>query len=902
MNPSLRIPFLRAVLMGMLVLVPDPAVGDEGIVLEYEKEEKSEKEGFLGVEKIFNNPALASGLDSGARSLNRSLDSIMEAVFYSIMDNELIYDVTDQSLFKATLTRNLHNTRDGNYVVVDRFSLGPEFSTPLTPLQRMNLNLGASQNVNVINIYLRNDGIRLAENQSVGFWRWSANNWLGLLPVLTYILPPSFNQNELYDPVRELETPFIFPFSVEAVRDMSVGNVRSYSFSGGINLGVNIMDARFMEQIRDIFERNDVDSAIPYSIYKTGEHRINVLRRSENHVWVGLTNTDKTGHGLAANMGKIYLVFNKVASYWSGVPAPVIPVSISATDAAVHGFDLLFEYNLTNPLARKAYRAAVRGKFQLSYEMHEREAAREADPAALTTGVRFHFERVRTADEVEFASTRNLFVHRDSRGVRRTKSRIKTKDEGGLYTILESKLQIEDSVWDVLVGADEVNFFDQVRMKVREIPGAEAGSVDFEFVPGDPNPMSLVLALNTNDRFVDMFDFRRVVRLQRYFTGLPMATIPRIPTRSPQLVEERRRKGFLMNPEDDVASIRVTPTFRGRMVTDSSMVLNTQQLRHIFSLPEKRYWQAFARAYGLEPQIWETEERRDSFRNTLWQAGAFILYPLHTLNVRIPLVDALTDSAERIEALKRLSRMRTPAQFQEGFNQLLSTDYPARLAHTLRELASGDIPRSVSFTTKPKGKANPGAKKLFASLNRKVFRSTIEMPVQERHLQVREKLAAFVPTEMQESRERPQIGLVHVLTRAGFEENGQNDSDAPLEKHLYVRLRLHKQLRLPVKIYVRFEQGGKVNVGRFVLAEKVLTLAPQKEEDGKGQEEYEYGFFLSGPLNSLDFSYFSEAALDLGGKFILSLAASLDGEVWSQEKKISFRFDEGRLSEDQDDP
>ena len=97
------------------------------IEYKYDEEVIQDPEGqfnLFGVERIFKNPTILSGLSHSAESINRSIDSLMEALFYSILDNEIYFDVTDKSQFSWQLHRDLFSSGN-SYVVVDRFSLGP---------------------------------------------------------------------------------------------------------------------------------------------------------------------------------------------------------------------------------------------------------------------------------------------------------------------------------------------------------------------------------------------------------------------------------------------------------------------------------------------------------------------------------------------------------------------------------------------------------------------------------------------------------------------------------------------------------------------------------------------------------------------------------------------------------
>ncbi len=190
------------------------------------------------IDRLFRNPVLAAGLISGADAINKELDNLMESLFYSLLDNRLKWPLAGPTSTNLALTRDLYNARDGAYVVIDRFGIGPDYNRELYRYNGIPVNLGASQSSDVYDIYLRTDPMRITENKSLPFWRVALNNWFGALPLLEAILPPSFNPNEMYDPINLIETPFTFPLSVESAKAMDIGSIKSYSINGGINLGV----------------------------------------------------------------------------------------------------------------------------------------------------------------------------------------------------------------------------------------------------------------------------------------------------------------------------------------------------------------------------------------------------------------------------------------------------------------------------------------------------------------------------------------------------------------------------------------------------------------------------------------------------------------------------------------
>ena len=255
------------------------------------------------IEQLFKNPALSAGLASGADAINRSVESLLDALFYSLLDNDLRYDMTDHSWFSANLQRDVFSAPSGAYIVVDRIDMGPRYSREMWRVHDIPVTLGVEGSVEVLQIYLRSDGMRLAEQSELPVWRRLVNNWFGLLPLASALLPPSFNENELYDPLRQAATPFIFPLEIETFYDMPVGSIRSYAISGGATYSLGF-EGLIDKTTRDALETLEgLKESLPYQIFVRGEHRINVLRRGEHKAWVGMSKINRAGHSISTVLG-----------------------------------------------------------------------------------------------------------------------------------------------------------------------------------------------------------------------------------------------------------------------------------------------------------------------------------------------------------------------------------------------------------------------------------------------------------------------------------------------------------------------------------------------------------------------------------------------------------------------
>lgn len=845
-----------------------------------------EQTGKMPVERIFQNPAMASGLSNGLESLNRSIDSLMEGMFYGLLDNELVYNMSDAVEFKAKLDREVHTVNDGSYVIVDRFSVGPQYGVPLTSIHSLPLNLGAEGTINVMDIYLRSDGMRLAEEAELSTFRKWANNWFGLLPILTRVLPPSFNPNELYDPIRQVTTPFHFSLDEASFKAMPVGSIRSFSFNGTVSVALDFL-SQSVDKIRSHVGLSDqLEVTLPYTVFKTGEHRISILKKSDNIFWVGLTDLNRMGHGISSSLGQAAKVFAKVTPYWGGMPVLLFPVDLETTLADANKFDLLYSFDLSNPEANEAYLKAVRGDFTKAQEKYSEARAYRKD-----TGVEFQFDRREASLEHSGSNSRNLFVFRSSRHDMRAKSRIETLDQLGRFHMLEVNQQVQDETWDALVGVETLSFNNRAAIKVSKVTTPE-GDVDYTFRKGDRSPYDLTLSLSINDRFIDVLEFRSYIELVRFFTRMPLYDIPYLPLRQEEKLVDRRRETAVENPTEDVENIHVTPTYLGSFGADASVYLSTDDLNAVAKHDEDELWDGFAKAYNLPEGAWETADDRWSVLNGARWANSFLLYPLRLFNLRFATVDAVREAYSAIEAIKAFKAAQTPEQKLAALDDLLNTNHPAYLSRALMLLSNNiDISRSVAFHTKAKGSYGGITRELYESLNRKIFRLGGKFPALERGRVIREKLAEFEPTNLREQRDRPIVKSIRLLHQPkGVTKDGEQESD------LRAEIELIAKENGPARIYLRFDEGGRMNVGRFVLAETVAVVAPQKVKSLGGKKQLmTYEVVLSGNDSVMD-DFMLEHPVNTAGLFDLSLALSLDGQVWSEEHKVSFAIANGQIS------
>ena len=862
-----------------------------------------------GMGRLFDNSTLASGLALGSEAINRSIETFMELIFYSLLDRDLSFKINDDSQFTFKTRRDLFPTPTGSYVVVDRFAMGPEYNKLIGSIDKIPVNLGADGKVNLFDIYLRNDGMRVAEQDELPFWRVALNNWLGILPLLSVILPPSFNPNELYDPINLIETPFSFPLTVGGFKKMPIDAIRSYNVSGAISLPIDF-SAVLPKNIRDNLDRaENLKASVPYTVFVEGEYRINVLRKSYYKAWVGLTKVKRLGHQINTKIANALKALVKVSPWWGGIPLKFIPLDAMIQKAKAKIFNQLYEFDLRNSTARKAYRRAVMGDFAYAHRKYN-----VAINKGIDTGVRFHFTRHEDANEGENNVSPNLIFFTSLRADKRTESEIEILDDQGRFFVLEGKQETRDEFAEILTGKQEIRNENLVEMNVIRLPDPkhpdDRDAYVYAFKQGDENPYQVVFSQWIQDRFTDSHEYRGYISRLKYFSKLKLNGVPEIPRRDQERIENRRKNSTLANPMEDHYHLHVTPTYLGRFGATAAISMSTKNFQLILDKSDEEKWAAFAEAYGLSADFWKSKQSRRSWRGQISWVGPLVSFPLKFINIYKAEMDFISEANNAIDSLHDIKFARTPLEKLAAFYDLFNTRYPSKMTRALLLLSDvTQIPRSVSFFTKSKGKASKKVKKMYKGLNNKVIRTTITFPPPRRARVSEDKLNAFFPNEFKESRARPSILKIEVDTKMlpnNYIKKAKRDPDlleeigenAITTEHVYVNIYI-KNLKKgqPAKLYVKADQAGKIQVGKFVLSEKVLNLLPVTKiyRSSAPKDTLGFEFYLTGPLSPISGPFFKNA-ITFGGTFEITLSASQKGKVWSDERTLKFNFEDGVLS------
>ncbi len=850
------------------------------------------------IDRLFRNPVLAAGLLSGADAINKSIDNLMESLFYNLLDNKLKYPLAGPINGNMAFTRDLYNARDGAYVVIDRFGLGPEYNREVYRYNDIPVLLGASQSSDVYDIYLRADPMRITESKTLPFWRAALNNWFGILPLLEAILPPSFNPNEMYDPLKRFETPFTFPLSVEAAQAMDIGSIKSYSINGGINLGLEIGKGihGFKDQV--MTGQTSLEMKLPYTVFRTGEYRINVLKKDSHTVLVGVMDATRLGHRIETKLGKTYFLLSKTIPLWRGMPAAIFPLDFAIEEAVGDVFGRVYAFDLRNDEAKTAFIEAVHGNFaaaQISWLRAKEEK--------LETGVKFSYTKNEKRYETGFGMGHNVYL--TSRRTNRTHSsaEIEINDVSGRYFILEAKEDSDQKRWDMLTGRAETNVTLQADLMVRKVVEKELGEDSiksrYEFV-AEGNPIDVTFNLSLTDKFVETEDLQSYLTLLSKFTQLSFDGLPQFAIRDKDKQILRRRAGFFLHDNSDKHKLHVTPTHLGQFEGYASVKMTHDHLLSVAFLPRIELWKKFCEAFDVNDDekclLWE---RSLAWRN-LYRMNKYLTLPLRLIDYKIRPADAVDEIEQAVAALKQFGDSISPTEKQAALRELFATEYPLETVEALL-LASdlGQIPRSCELQTKPKGHASQEIKDRFKSMDGHRFTSEKPFPPALRYDTTKDTERKFDPANLAFAGSKPRVKKITLFKDTDSKpqitpttKDEKPKTPAPLLATKIAVAKIGGAERLSV--YVKLEQSGRVQLAKLKLFEDVIDVPIHTNSTSTAPDRANFMIKLSGP-SSLLANVVSEESMVNGGDFKLTLSISANGLIWSDEKSLEFRIEGGEL-------
>lgn len=827
-------------------------------------------------ESFVNNKAIASGLDNGAQSINRTVDTIMESVFYSIMDQSFYTNLTPHINLETAFTRDVQETSLGTYVVIDRFKIGPQINKELSKIDTMPINFGASSDIFVTNIYHRSDPIRAYETENLPLWRNFFNYWFGALPIIAGFMPPSFNLEELYDPITYISTPFSIPSNSSAALEIPIGNIRKYGISGGLNLALAPLEESLTKFLQSL-DSETLSFNLPISLFRTGDHTISVYRRSKSIFWVLVSNSRSTGIKVENIFANTHRIFGKLIPQWGGVDAIISPVDTLFSKARISTIDQLYTFDFRFPIAKHAYKYAAKGDFARVYRFYKGAAKQNKK-----SGISFEFNKITYSDQTGSRKSRNFFVENTKNSNQKTISEIEINDKRGRSNLLEVNQTVEYSDWNVLVGLENLRINNKVELRVVKDRSKKNGGTNYIFDKNDNSPINIYSKLQISDRFTDAKEFQAAMDVIRYYLTDSIDSVPHIPVYSSQKILEQKLIETLKNPMDSIYRIKVSPTHLGKMTINASVSFPSIFLKQLSTKKPFQIRRSMALAYGLNADYWQQRDLRNQWSWLFTYLGWGTMQPLKLFNIQIPSVEFIHETENAVATIAKLNKATTPMEYLTIFSDLFDTLYPTQLIRALSLLGNyRTLPKTLNFSTSPKFKPFDtsditASKKLFSSLNTKSLKFINNSQKPFSFQTIDRQLSSFQPENYRSRRMEAKLKSITVIPI----RNGDS-----IEYSLSLKFRGKLQAG-PLYTYIRMEQAGSVDFGRFLLIDKVIQVTPLLEDNGRG---FTVKFSLNGN-NSQSSNFISNLAINLGGAFNVKLSLSKNGQVWSQAIQVQLKL------------
>lgn len=827
------------------------------------------------IDQLFKNPAVISGLQSTTNAINQSIQSLMETIFYSLMDSQLKHPVTPELFYGINSQRNVYNSQKGSYIIVDRVYTGPESRKKIGQIGAIPIWLGSFIHSDVINIYMRTDAQRLAEKTILPSWRYWLNNWFGGLPFLEAILPPSFNPNELYDPMAIPETAFMFPTEKKDFDQMPENSIRSYGISGGISLPLDLTS--LSSSHKKFFQKFDLQTGIPYSIFFEGEYRINVLKKSPDEAWVGLTHHKKPGHSINGFIGNtFYLLAGAIKQIpWKGFPAIMVPVDFKWQESEIFQTDILYSFHMKDPRAVLAWKDAVKGRFEAAWYLAKQ---------GKKSPVRWYFNRIRSAQEQHQESINSYFFFRKDRQTTFSEAEIEIKDHNGKRYLIENTSESSRNQSDLLAGKEAIEIRLTASMNVnkhkRQTPKNphDKKKKDFFYTFKKTTPYYMTITMNIFDRDADVEEYEHYIDLIRELSQLPLTEVPKFDLRSERRQSDYRKRKFYQRP-DDIRSLTHTPvTSIGQFNATASVYLSHHHFLKIRSSPLQKKKKEFQKIFNIKTVL--SEKNKEPYHIRIKR---ILSAPLKLFQIYSPEIDGYQESWKQIDWINTINDKISPLALSEVFENILKGPYPEKISGALIRLASREtVPVKVSFYIKPSGTLDADQKVAIHKLNKTSFQSQIPFPEPEFDQIAKEKLNIFSHAQLKDDRKRAHIKSLDIFNKAN-NYHTQAD-DVQIETAIQIN-----QDTPSVKMYIRFETTGNLQLGNYLLGQEVIEISPySKNNNGENL----YRFYLTGEKSPFKGVLFNQL-FDFGSKFILSVSVSTDGSVWSDEKTIQLQYQDG---------
>ncbi|MDD9951372.1 MAG: hypothetical protein OXT67_07375, partial [Zetaproteobacteria bacterium] len=357
-----------------------------GVQYEYNRQPKQElrpaAESTFGgnIEEIIGSSFLQANLKRGIVALDRSMHSLMESIFYSILDQDGQAKITSHNFLQFGTRRKVYRSRIGKWVVADRVFVGPRTNRHLGYIGPTRISLTSPREItfpvgldaesilSFVEIYPSDSALPLVDRITTSKSTQLIRNWFGLLPLMEAVLPLIFNPVELYDPFHLAEVPFLYPAKVENFSTMPTGNIRSTSLHGGIRLPL-LLDLFSGKDWEALIAKSNIQENGLTSVFFEGSYSVHVLKVAATRAKIGITWYRSKGLGFGTQLAStLYLFANSIPKLsWKGAPVYFMPIRANWKFESIFEKKFIVDINLDHEEGRHCYEKATLGDLSTAH-------------------------------------------------------------------------------------------------------------------------------------------------------------------------------------------------------------------------------------------------------------------------------------------------------------------------------------------------------------------------------------------------------------------------------------------------------------------------------------------------------------------------------------------------------
>lgn len=832
-----------------------------------EKEENGREAVFLPQFEHILSQTVGRGVTSGTSAINNNLDSLMNSIFYNLLNNNFSQNITSYLTFNENLSRAFFTTDLGKIIIIEQFKIGPEYLNKIGNIIKLPIHLGSKGSLTITKIYPSSDLQRNLTKQQVPTFRFWANNWFGLLNLAEKILPPIFEAAKLYDPISYIKTPFEFPINLQRFNQMQTGTVISYSFNGGITLPFSLNDPSPKESTKQSWWKK-ANYLLPYSIFVHGEFKISVFKSSKKIALVGLSTKKQLGHSLGGLIGTTFYLLKDSFSFFSGLPAAFTLVDVSASNYFIKNYNQIYKFDLSKKIDLDNYKRAIGGDFTSSKNSSKIDKKN------------IELEKTSFSMVKNTKNTKNFLL---TYGVEKVKNIASSKTKiNGLNNsdlILEVNINQTDRSTNILTGPENYNISGQLSLNVKDLPSINKNKKAIVF-NSDKNidKYQLILKIKINDKIANSYDYYDYIKTVKDFSNLDITDYPAVPKVEKGTDALRRKRLIFSSPSDVVLDIHNTSTNVGSINISGTISFNENMLTKIIDSSEQNLNLAFSQAFEIKGPI-------ELPPNFLTQLPSTLLYPLRVFNIRIPSIDAYPEIERNVLILKEINSKSTPLEIQKSFNRLFNTDYTLQLIKGLHNiLKDQEAPARIRFFIKPNNQLTGKLKDDFLKLNNRSFNSKAKFPKAAVSSLSQEKIATFSPDG---------VGKANQIKTSLNKLTIRNDFS------LVVSVNNVEENKPTLFLFFEIDTIKKFHFMNKEVLKDITTIRPTTQFK-KGKREYYLDLIPISTKRIKDYpiNYLNKTiGFEQNQKYKIKVSISQDKKNWSEFREINIVYKNGTVKE-----